>query len=117
MWGLPLAQDQLRRAPAFAFRVYSREAAMGRELMAARTNHTARIPSAVTTNRAAKGSVSVNFRNTGNLKISSSARLFRVSGLGFRVQGFGIKVWGLGFRVWVLGFRISGSGFRVHGFG
>ena len=45
---------------------------MGRELMAPRTNRTARITSSVasrvTTNHAAKGSVVVNLRNAGNLK-------------------------------------------------
>jgi len=52
---------------------YSQKATMGRELMAPRTDRTTRIPSGVaspvTTNHAAKGSVFVNLRNDGNLKM------------------------------------------------
>ena len=51
---------------------YSRKATMARELLAPKTDRTTRIPSGVafpvTTNHAAKGSVFINLRNTGNLK-------------------------------------------------
>ena len=52
------------------------DAAMGRELMAPRTDRTTRIPSAVaspvTTNHAAKGSVFVNLTSPGNFKNCST---------------------------------------------
>ena len=55
--------------------------ALGRELMAPRTDRTTRIPSGVaspvTTNHAAKGSVFVNLRNGGNLKIGFMTTLAR----------------------------------------
>ena len=51
----------------------SQKATMGKELMAPKTDCTTRIPYGVafpvTANHAAKGSVSVNLGNTGNLKI------------------------------------------------
>ena len=89
--------------------------------MAPSTDHTTRIPSGVaspvTTNHAAKGSVFVNLRNTGNLKIgfgvwgqdrSDLQRLAnRVPGVG--VECLGVSGEGVGW------FRVEGSGLRIWG--
>ena len=111
------ATSPIRNCLSLTQDCYSRNATTVRELMVPRTDRTTRIPSGVaspvTTNHAAKMSVFVNLRNTGNFKNLHQARRPSVDRRGRQCCNH--ELHGLVF-LWhtlVQDLKLDGSGFEV----